>query len=88
MQKKKFDLTSDIVNVNLDEAKADKGLIHQVAKSGIITNNKKSVLITISVDTELRKEYKTWCAKNGIKMNEAFLMGFELLKKTGHSSSY
>ncbi len=36
---------------------------------------------TIAVDDDMRKEFKTWCARNGLKMNEAFIKGFKLLKK-------
>ena len=80
MQKKKFDLTSDIINVNLDEAMSDR---HLAPKEEIERTNieKKVVLVTLSVEEELRKEYKTWCASKGLKMNEAFLKGFDLLKK-------
>lgn len=75
MQKKKFDLTSDIVEVNLEENEAKKPV-------AVISNNKKNnVLLTIAVDADMRKEFKTWCARNGLKMNEAFIKGFNLLKK-------
>lgn len=87
MQKKKFDLTSDIVDIDFKEVSQDEHLPLKKEKSAQPIQNKaniekkKSVLITISVDEEKRKEYKTWCAKNGLQMNEAFLEGFELLKK-------
>ena len=88
MQKKKFDLTSDIVNVDLEDIKMDQrsslessGFSSKAAQKRNGAENKRAVLITISVDEEVRKEYKTWCAKRGVKMNEAFLEGFELLKK-------
>ena len=74
MQKKKFDLTSDIVKVNLEENESKKPV-------ALISNNKKNVLLTIAVDADMRKEFKTWCARNGLKMNEAFIKGFNLLKK-------
>ena len=88
MQKKKFDLTSDIVNVDLEDIKMDQrsslessGFSSKAAQKRNGVENKRAVLITISVDEEVRKEYKTWCAKRGVKMNEAFLECFELLKK-------
>lgn len=74
MQKKKFDLTSDIVEVNLEGNESKK-------TAAVISNNKKNVLLTIAVDVDMRKEFKTWCARNGLKMNEAFIKGFNLLKK-------
>ena len=75
MQKKKFDLTSDIVEVKLEENEFKKPII------SISNNKKKNVLLTIAVDIDMRKEFKTWCARNGLKMNEAFIKGFNLLKK-------
>ena len=75
MQKKKFDLTSDIVEVKLEENELKKPIGVSDSK------NKKNVLLTIAVDADMRKEFKTWCARNGFKMNEAFIKGFNLLKK-------
>lgn len=75
MQKKKFDLTSDIVEVKLEENEFKKPV------TSISNNKKKNVLLTIAVDADMRKEFKTWCARNGLKMNEAFIKGFNLLKK-------
>jgi len=75
MQKKKFDLTSDIVEVKLEENEFKKPVI------SISNNKKKNVLLTIVVDVDVRKEFKTWCARNRLKMNEAFIKGFNLLKK-------
>ena len=76
MQKKKFDLTSDIVEVRLEEKSID-----EERESKKVEKRKDNVLLTISVDTDKRTEFKTWCAKNNLKMNEAFLKGFDLLKK-------
>lgn len=75
MQKKKFDLTSDIVEVKLEENEIKKTITETD------NNKKKNVLLTIAVDSDMRKEFKTWCARNGLKMNEAFIKGFSLLKK-------
>ena len=49
---------------------------------------RKNILITVSVEEELRKEYKTWCARNGLQMNQAFLKSFELLKKSETTVMY
>ena len=80
MQKKKFDLTSDVIDINLEDGRKDQ-LLSQSKRIKEDEGKGKSVLITISVDEELRKEYKTWCIKNDLKMNEAFLKGFNLLKR-------
>lgn len=74
MKKKKFDLTSDIVNIELEENQKFIPSEEDVGK-------KKNVLLAISIEEEKRREFKTWCAKNNLKMNEAFLKGFELLRR-------
>lgn len=84
MQKKKFDLTSEIIDINLG-GEAQKQIVVDVApnkkenKSDDVRT--KRVLITMAVDEDLRREYKVWCTNNGLKMAEAFLMGCNLLKK-------
>ncbi len=75
MQKKKFDLTSDIVEVSLEKSETKVPIVLEGNKK------EKKVLLTIAVDADMRKEFKTWCARNGLKMNEAFIKGFNLLKK-------
>ena len=87
MQKKKFDLTSDIIQVNVGE---EKEYTHSVNKNTEVIKeqqikNRKKVFITIAVDEELRREYKMWCTREGYKMAEAFLKGYELLKKNNLS---
>lgn len=82
MQKKKFDLTSDIVEVKLEEKPIDEAKNTILSKENEGAGGRKAnVLLTISVDTDKRTEFKTWCAKNNLKMNEAFLKGFDLLKR-------
>ena len=78
MQKKKFDLTSEIVEVSLGEDKV-KNL------ESNIEIKKKNILMTISVEEEVRKEFKVWCARKGLKMHEAFIKGFALLKKQDYT---
>lgn len=84
MQKKKFDLTSEIIDINLG-GEGQKQIAVDVApnkkenKSDDVRT--KRVLITMAVDEDLRREYKVWCTNNGLKMAEAFLMGYNLLKK-------
>lgn len=77
MTKKKYDLTSDIVNTDLIEAD----------KTELLKKSVKTVLLTMSVNEDVRREFKTWCAQNGFKMNEAFLKGFELLKNNTNQSN-
>lgn len=83
MQKKKFDLTSDIIDVDLNRDEEEN--FSQNKNSNMYVrekeHKKKKVLITMAVDEELRKEYKMWCTQKGLKMAEAFLKGYELLKK-------
>lgn len=70
MKKKKYDLTSDLVDVNseLKIIKKDKAI-------------NKLVLITLSIEEIKRAEFKSWCARHRYKMNEAFIEGFKLLKE-------
>lgn len=88
MQKKKFDLTSDIINVDFEEIDNEKVLVQNIKKTSDGKEHKvkkPKVLITMAVDEELRKEYKMWCTRKGLKMAEAFLKGYELLKKSDYS---
>lgn len=73
MRKKKFDLTSDLIEVSHTT---------QVAKED--NENKarsKVVLITLSIEETKRADFKSWCARHRYKMNEAFMEGFKLLKE-------
>lgn len=70
MKKKKYDLTSDLVDVGSEPKiiKKDKEI-------------NKLVLITLSIEEIKRAEFKSWCARHRYKMNEAFVEGFKLLKE-------
>lgn len=70
MKKKKYDLTSDLVDVGSEPKiiKKDKEI-------------NKWVLITLSIEEIKRAEFKSWCARHRYKMNEAFIEGFKLLKE-------
>jgi hypothetical protein len=74
MQKKKYDLTSDLVDLSSEE-----NIIQE--KKVLIPSTPKSILLTMSIDEELRAEFKSWCARHRLKMNEAFIKGFKLLKE-------
>jgi hypothetical protein len=73
MQKKKYDLTSDLVDLSLEEA--------SIEKKDLIPSSPKTILLTMSIEEELRAEFKSWCARHRLKMNEAFVKGFKLLKE-------
>ena len=70
MKKKKYDLTSDLVDV---------GNTPKVIKQDKEMN--KLVLVTLSIAEIKRAEFKSWCARHRYKMNEAFIEGFKLLKE-------
>lgn len=72
MKKKKFDLTADLVNTNSTDDK------NNITVSQLPKNN--TVLLTMSIEEELRAEFKAWCARHRLKMNEAFIKSFKLLK--------
>lgn len=87
MTKKKFELTSNIVEVDLDEAKNDQIQLNASASTDreikpAQTSEKQEgrALLTIAVSPDVRKEYKVFCAKKGMRMQDAFIKGFELLK--------
>lgn len=73
MQKKKYDLTSDLVDLS-----PEKIIVQE--KNELATPSPKIILLTMSIDEELRAEFKSWCARHRLKMNEAFIKGFKLLK--------
>jgi hypothetical protein len=77
MKKKKFDLTSSIVDVSLDKDGREK-----------LSSKKNNTSLTISIDDEKRREFKAWCADKGLKMNEAFLEAFELLKEYSNKNKH
>lgn len=81
MKKQKFDLTSEIIK--LDENAEETQPITETTMANKVEKvmGKKKVLITMAVEEELRKKYKMWCTRRGFKMAEAFIKGFELLKK-------
>ncbi|HJD59020.1 MAG TPA: hypothetical protein LFV92_07820 [Rickettsia endosymbiont of Ceroptres masudai] len=62
-------MTSDLVQI--DSVNHTKNL----------SEDKKVVLMTLSIEEEKRAEFKSWCARNRLKMNEAFIKGFDLLKE-------
>jgi len=75
MQKKKYDLTSDLIDLSSEE-----NIIRE--KVGLIPpTSTQTILLTMSIDEELRAEFKSWCARHRLKMNEAFIKGFKLLKE-------
>ena len=82
MAKPKFDLTSDIVEVTQEPVNAaptnyySKNEKRETGTKGYV----EQTLLTIAVEKEVRDEFKVWCAQNKLKMKEAFLKGFELLK--------
>jgi hypothetical protein len=74
MQKKKYDLTSDLVDLSSEVSRTSE-------QQQPIARNQKAILLTMSIDEEIRAEFKSWCARHRLKMNEAFIKGFELLKE-------
>ena len=76
MKKRKFDLTSDIVEVSVDNGKE----VTMPPDNRQIKNQKSNIHMTLAVEANVRNEYKAWCAKNNLQMSEAFLKAFDLLK--------
>lgn len=72
MQKQKYNLTADLVSLDNEP----------VSNTHSVTKNKsEQVLITLSVKEEFRYEFKSWCARHRLKMNEALEKSFNLLKE-------
>lgn len=78
MQKKKFDLTTDIVEVGSVESAAT---VNDATFSEPMRLEPLTVMLGIQVEEQVRADYKIWCARHRMKMNEAFLKGFALLKE-------
>lgn len=78
MKKKKYDLTSDLINIDHED-----NLIEDNAKTDIPEKNKKdkNILLTMSVEESFRAEFKSWSARHRLKMSEAVVKGFQLLKE-------
>ena len=72
MSKKKFTLTSDIVQLSPEETSHHE---KNLSKTERIT-------ITLLVDKPFRTEIKTWCASKNITLVEAVKKGFQILKAT------
>lgn len=95
MQKKKLDLTSDIIVVDEEPLKVTESpqrnetLLPQSRRVQTSSNNQyeevegKKVGIHISITPEQRTEFKIWCLQHNVSMNDAFWKAFELLKKLG-----
>ena len=83
MQKKKYDLTSELVDISSEPANILITDIPPFKKSNLPKEDK--ILLSISIDDDVRADFKGWCARHKLKMNEAFIKGFKLLKeKHGH----
>ena len=82
MAKPKFDLTSDIVEVTQESVTATPTNYHSKLEKSETSSKVygEQILLTIAVEKDVRDEFKVWCAQNKLKMREAFLKGFELLK--------
>lgn len=80
MQKKKYDLSSDLVDISSGE---EKTLFSKELPPHHSATPRTA--LSIAIEEAERDEFKVWCARNKLKMNEAFLMAFKLLKeKFGH----
>lgn len=82
MQKKKFDLTADLINLSEESTvnmSFNKNDVNNQKSSNNVKN--KSVSLTVSVEESFHAEFKSWCARHRLKMNEAITKGFQLLKE-------
>lgn len=79
MQKKKFDLTADLIDIS-DEDKRKVQPSQNIVRT-VLKKEKETILLTVSVKESFRAEFKSWCARHRLKMNEAVIEGFQLLKE-------
>lgn len=82
MQKKKFDLTADLINLS-EESTVNVSADQNIENNRKINNSvkNKTVSLTVSVEENFHAEFKSWCARHRLKMNEAITKGFQLLKE-------
>jgi hypothetical protein len=59
-------------------AKKDEPRIEPVIKTP--AGDELTVTITLRVTDAERREFKAWCATNGLEMREAFRLAFQRLK--------
>lgn len=64
MTKKKFDLTSNMINI-------DQPPSHE--------SETKRVTVTVMVDLNYRSQIKTWCVQHNMTVQEAFKCAFDQL---------
>lgn len=73
MSKKKFELTSEMVNLNETNQEVEFVKDRPMEKA-------ERISITIAVNRSFKSEFKAWCAINDITISEAVQKGFYLLK--------
>ena len=63
-------------------AKKDEPRIEPVIEppAAASTSDEPTVTITLRVTDAERREFKAWCAMNGLEMREAFRLAFQRLK--------
>lgn len=81
--KKKFELESSIVQVS-------RGVEQEVPAADAYPSPQeaaeaeqlkvKMIYLNFSVSEDFRKEFKIWCAKKGLKQNEALVKMFDRIK--------
>lgn len=81
MTKKKFELTSDIIEVSKPENSIpqDNSLINERIGGSQPVND--MVNLTLRVPRSFSKEYKSWCATKGLTMNQVIQIMFQMYKK-------
>ena len=78
MKKKKYDLTSDLVTIDNEMYIIEE---NPKVNDTVKVNKSTNILLTMSVEESFRAEFKSWCACHRLKMNEAIVKGFQLLKE-------
>jgi hypothetical protein len=71
MGKKKFNLSTDMIV-------KDSGQDESVKEHN--NSIEDYTTITLRIKTTVKKEFNLWCVQNGLKMNDAFVEAWQLLR--------
>jgi hypothetical protein len=62
-------------------AKKDAPTAALVSKPVAASDDSPTVILNFRVSPDFQREYKQWCAGQGLTMKDALIEGFDLLKK-------
>lgn len=81
MAKRKFELSSDLIQISENDHYAEVSTVVVEEKKRGAPKKEERENLTIRMAPSLAMELKIWCATNKISMSDALAKGFELLKE-------